>query len=217
MDNLMSKSKKELCTMLVEVQQENKTLKLVNSFIKNMTRRLEYLERIQNLSQQYERRSPIEITGIPLDIPSKQIENEVLKIYKAADITIHGKSLDHFDIQAAHRKGKKGTIIVKFFNRKFAYEGLVNGKRLKGKNIYGEDTKVFINDSFCPEFGFLNFLIRKEAKHNRDIKYKIKNGVNQIKMPNSVNFVEIAHKHYRIKTGIQIPDYELDTEFMCSS
>ena len=84
----------------------------------------------------------------------------MLKIYKTADITIHGKSLDYFDIQAAHRKGQKGTVIAKFVNRKFAYEGLVNGKRLKGKNIYGEDTKVFINDSFCPEFGFLNFLIR---------------------------------------------------------
>ena len=66
-------------------------------------------------------------------------------------------------------------------------------------------------------FDFPNFLIRKEAKRNRNIKYKIKNGVNQIKMPNSVNFVEIAHKHDLIKAGIQIPDYEVDTESMCSS
>ena len=73
----------------------------------------------------------------------------MIKIFNAGDISIHSKSLDHFDIHVAHRKGKKGTVVVKFVNRKFAYEGLINGKWLKDKNIYGEDSKVFISDSFA--------------------------------------------------------------------
>ena len=36
-------------------------------------------------------------------------------------------------------------------------------------------------------------------------------------MPNSDNFVEISHKHDLIKLGIQIPDYEFDSEIICFS
>ena len=61
----------------------------------------------------------VEHTGIPLNIPSDQIANEVIKIFNAGDVSIHGQSLYHFDIHAAHRKGKKGTVMVKFVNRKF--------------------------------------------------------------------------------------------------
>lgn len=215
MDSLMSKSKKELCALVMEIQEENKSLKLVQTFIKSTMKRLEYLERIAFISQQYERRTCVEITGIPADIPTTQLENEVIKIYEVGGFKVHGKSLDQFDIQAAHRKRNKSTVIVKFVNRKFAYMGLSNGKELKDKNIYGEGTKVYINDSFCPEYGFLNYLIRNEAKRNRNIKYKVRNGINQIKMPNTDEFEVIAHKHDLIRLGITIPDYEFDSEAMC--
>ena len=61
--------------------------------------------------------------------------------------------------------------------------------------------RYYINDSFCPEYGFLNYVIRNEAKRNRNIKYKVKNGINQIKMPNTDEFVEIGHKHDLIRNS----------------
>ena len=141
----MSKSKKELCALVMEMQEENKCLKMVQTFIKSTMKRLEYLERISFFkSQQYARRTCVEITGIPADIIANQIENGVIEIYQAGDFKVHGKSLDLFDIQASHRKRKKSTEIVKFVNRKFAYKGLSKSKELKDQNIYGEDSKLLI-------------------------------------------------------------------------
>ena len=57
-----------------------------------------------------EERTLVEISGIPLNIPSNQVEYEVIKIYKVGNFTIHGKSLDHLDIHAVHRKGKKELL-----------------------------------------------------------------------------------------------------------
>ena len=100
------------------------------------------------------------MTGIPADIGNQNLEEEVVKIYKKAGVEINGRNLDSSDIQACHRIGKKNITICKFVNRKFAREGLVGGRNLKGTDLYGT-SPAYINTSFCPEFKFLNFLIRK--------------------------------------------------------
>ena len=75
-----------------------------------------------------------------------------------------------------HRLGKKKTTIVRVVNRKFSRETLVNGKNLKGSKRYGEN-KIFVNNSFCEDFRFLNFVIRKAAREKLLNRYKIRNGV----------------------------------------
>ena len=59
------------------------------------------------------------ISGIPADIEQRNLEDEVIKIYDEIDAKVHRKSLDHFDMEACHRIGKKDTVIVQFVNRKF--------------------------------------------------------------------------------------------------
>ena len=103
---------------------ENIALKEMNTFMEQTNRRLEKLEREQNLHAQYSRRDSIEISGIPSQIRTEELEREVIKIYEAAQVSVHGESLREKDIQACHRIGKKQeTTIVKFVNRKFAREG----------------------------------------------------------------------------------------------
>ena len=77
--------------------------------MESTNKRLDKLEREQNMSLQYTRRDTIEITGIPENVVSQKLEEEVLKIYKKAGVQIYGKSLDPSDTQACHRIGKKNN------------------------------------------------------------------------------------------------------------
>ena len=100
-------------------------------------------ERSHYLYLQYGRRNSVEITGIPAEIETKDLEEKVINIFYEAGVKVHGNGLTHMDIQAAHRIGKKGTTIVKFTNRKFAIEGRRCGKNLKGTSIFG-NASVYI-------------------------------------------------------------------------
>ena len=114
--------------------------------------RLEKLEREQNRHIQYQRRNTIEITGIPSTVKQDDLEEQVVKIFNAANVTVNEHGLDPYQIQACHRIGKKGITICKFVNRKFATEGIYCGKNLKGIKLYGNDSQVYINNSFCKEY-----------------------------------------------------------------
>ena len=81
----MSKSKNELCSMLVEVQQENKSLKLVNSFIKNTMRRLENKSLklvnsfIKNTRRRLENKS-LKLVNSFIKNTRRRLENKSLKL-----------------------------------------------------------------------------------------------------------------------------------------
>ena len=81
---------------------------------------LEKLEREMNKTKQYVRRDSIEIMGMDVAIDDEDVEKETLKILQVAQVKLEKKFATGYDIQASHRKGKKGTVIVKFTNRKFA-------------------------------------------------------------------------------------------------
>ena len=119
---------------------------------------LDKLECEQNKSIQYLRRDSIEISGIPANIRHNALESKVIKIFEAAEVDVHGVGLTERDIQACHRVGNKGVTIVKYVNRKFAGEGLFCSRNLHAKKIYGK-ISVYINNSFGPEFGYLNSLV----------------------------------------------------------
>ena len=109
--------------------------------------------------------------------------------------------LEKHQIQACHRIGKKGITICKFTNRKYAQESLYCGKNLKDVEIYGENSRIYINNSFWDEFKYLNFLIRK-AKGKEIVKWRIKRGIKLIHVNEGEEFVEITHKLDLIKLGI---------------
>ena len=150
------------------------------------------LERSHYLYLQYGRRESIEITGIPEQVKQEDLEKEVEKIYNEIKVEVHGRQMNTSDISACHRVGKKGVTIVRFVNRKFATEGLFKGKNLKGTKLYG-NIPIYINNSFCKEFKFYGYIIRKLKTRAQIDAYKIKNGVYQIKTLGNDNYVEVSH------------------------
>ena len=200
--NLNSLNKKELIELVKNLKTENLILKGMQEYMKQSNDRLENLEREQNRHIQYQRRNTIEITGIPNTVKQEELEQEVCKIFDAAGVKVNGHKLDPYDIQACHRTGKKGKTICKFVNRKFAYEGIYNGKNLKDKKLYGEESNVYINPSLCKEYQYLNYVIRKAKGENKIFRWRVKHGVNLIQLSQDGDFIEVTHKNDLIEHGI---------------
>ena len=106
---------------------------------------------------------------------------------KAAKANVGNKYSGALEIYAAHRKRNgKEPIIVKFTNKKFANAALYNSRNLKDVKLYedeeqGGNKKIYINESLCPEFGYLHYAVR-QAKIKGEIHYyKSRKGVMFIK------------------------------------
>ena len=201
--NLEALDKNQLIKMVLDLN--TSIIKLQEDYKRVIDFRLYNLERSVNLNQQYLRRDSIEISGIPPTVTDDKIEDEVIELFKDAKVTLNRQNLKKTDIQAAHRKGKKGVVIVKMVNRKFARTALVSKKNLAGNKRYGDDTNIYFNDSFTPEFGYLNYIIRKMYKQKRIYRYKVKNGVNHVQLEEGGNFVVIGHAKDLINLGIDVP------------
>ena len=204
MDNLMSLSKQQLVKLIESLKNENDMLKDLNKTIVNNESRLEKLEREQNLHFQYQRRDTVEITGIPQNVHQDNLEDEVIAIFDAMEVKVNGNQLSKIQIHACHRIGKKNVVIVKVVNRKFATKALYSGSKLKDVNMYG-NSKIYVNNSFCREFQFFNFLIRKASKAKIINRYKIKHGVMFVQQVIDGDFHKISHKNDLIKLGIDVP------------
>ena len=179
------------------------------NFRKVTNLRFYHLERRVNMNSQYSRRDTLEITGIPADVVDEKLEDEVIEIYEEAKAILNRQNIfKKNDIQAVHRIGKKGRVIVKVVNRKFVHTALVNGKKLKDSTRYGDNTAIYFNDSFIPDFGFLNFVIRSAHKNKTLYKYKVRNGVNFVQKSQDGVFVEIGHVNDLQNLGIEIPARE---------
>ena len=162
-EDLPNLTRDKLIDIIFSLRVENNALKAIQEFRDKMEKRMENLERQQNENFQYLRRDTVVISGIPTKVPQKHLEDEVIRIYDCANVTVHGTKLDKHAIQACHRTGKaQKNVIMKFTNRKYANEGLYNGKNLKVNAPY--DTPTYINSSFCPEYGFLNYAVRQAKK-----------------------------------------------------
>ena len=70
-----------------------------------------------------------------LHVEEQQMEDEVIEIYKDAKVTVNRQNIKKMDVQAAHRIGKKGVVIVKVVNRKFIRAALINGNNLAIKDM----------------------------------------------------------------------------------
>ena len=212
-DTLKALDNNQIIHLVLSLKEENEKLKnsVDLTVAKSYDDRLEKLEREINLTKQYTRRDTIEITGIPVpenlaDDEVDDVEADVLNVLKAAKAKVGPKHAAALDIQAAHRKGKKGVVIVKFVNRKFAMSALQNSKNLKDTKIFGENHRVFINSSLCPEFAYLHYAVR-QAKKNGEINfYSQWNGLMKVKMTKEGKPEEISHVNDLSRLGITVPD-----------
>ena len=198
--SLEAMSKEDLIVMVKTLQSRNHDLE--KTFMEKFDKRLEILERVQNSSLQYLRRDTVEISGIPVSVSQEKLEDEVIKLFNTAGVEVDGHKLDKLQIHACHRIGSKGATVVKTVNRKFAEQSLYCSKNLKGKSPY--PTEVYINSSFCKEYSFLNFVVRKAKQQGHIHRYKVKKGVTLVQLVENGDFKEITHKVDLIKCNIDI-------------
>ena len=198
---LIEFKKPQLVEIIQQLQREKAQLAEQSQIAAGFGDRLVELERSHYLYLQYGRRSTLEITGIPAEVDQKDLEDHVINMFQEAQVKVHGKALDHMDIEACHRIGKKNVVVTRFANRKFAREGLYKSKNLKGKKLYA-DQAIYVNQSLCKPFQYIGFVIRKLRRLNLIEGYKIRNGVFSIK--HNDEFVEISHKSDFTKYNIDL-------------
>ena len=128
-NNLDTVNKQQLIHMVLNLNE--RISKIQEDFQRVTNLRLYHLERNLAMTQQYSRRDTLEISGIPMHIDDdKQLEEEVVEIFKDVKATVNRQNIKKIYIQAAHRIGKKGIVIVKVVNQKFVRAALINGKTL---------------------------------------------------------------------------------------
>ena len=160
--DLNSLDKDQLVDLVKNLRDELK--KKDDDFRKLVNLRLYLIEWNQNILKQYGRRDTIEITGIPEGIEQKNLEQEVIDIFREAKVAVNRQHIKPTDIQAVHRLGGGNTVIMKVVNRKFAKAALAYGSNLKGNKLYGEDTRIFINENLSPDIRFLDYAVRQALK-----------------------------------------------------
>ena len=139
------------------------TLPSTESLLKQALKRIERLEssvkslgkQVNELSievtdlNQYGRRDSIEVVGLSESILPHELETHVIRLLSKIKVEVTKR-----DIVAVHRlgKSKRGgsprNTIVKFLNRKDAYQAYKNRTLLKKINEY---KKIFIIENLCPK------------------------------------------------------------------
>ena len=134
--------------VIKRLQEENKKLrekcsKLENDVISN--------ESSVNALEQYGRRNNIVVSGIPLHVSDRDLEETVISVLFDIEVNVSPN-----DVEAYHRIGKPDSnkskkTIVRFLNRKHCKKALLNRRKLqnldKEKHSFSQNTKVFINEN----------------------------------------------------------------------
>ena len=127
------------------LQEENKKLlekcsKLENDVISN--------ESSVNALEQYGRRNNIVVSGIPLHVSDRDLEETVISVLFDIEVNVSPN-----DVEAYHRIGKPNSnkskkTIVRSLSRKHCKKALLNRRKLqnldKEKHSFSQNTKVFI-------------------------------------------------------------------------
>ena len=114
--------------------------------------KLEKLERDLYQFEQYNRRESVEISGLPEEIPQHELETTVINILRRIGVW----ELESYEVVACHRLKRKyqnertSRVIIRFTNRKRAFQCLSNRKYLKD-SIY-EYKNIYIHDSLCQPY-----------------------------------------------------------------
>lgn len=135
------------------------------------------LKKRMNETEQYSRRSNIEIKNIP-ERPNEDLKPIILDIAKKINMPLDFKC----DVQAAHRiptkPGLTKPIIVKFTNRQFRNDFIFQAKKAKLQCnqldstkdlLFSANTKIFVNDHLTAANKKLFFEARQCVK-NRTAK-----------------------------------------------
>ena len=149
--NQISKLSENVDRLVTANEKLNSELLIVRNVNQNLQNRIINLEKQQSKSEQYNRRSNVEISGISNEVSDQNLEQTVIGICKDSGIEVNP-----LDIEGCHRLplGRNATnttkrVIVKFVNRKHSEAMLQRKKDINQKS------KVFVSHSLCPYYRFL--------------------------------------------------------------
>ena len=145
------------------------------------------LEKELSLLAQYGRRESIEILGIPSSVKIHDLEDKAIEILRNIGVVVDPKEIVAVHRLKDYKNGKPPSTIVRFVNRKHAFESLKNKKKL---NICEEKMglkHLYIIENLCPVYKSLFEKCRKLKKDNKIKHLWSYNGVINIRYTDSRN------------------------------
>ena len=139
---------------VTKIESELSISKTVNSALKDSVRNLQI--KVAQMDQ-YHRRDNIEISGVPED--AENLESKSVKLLNKINVKVSSS-----DLVACHRLKKKGSIIVKFLNRKNADLAIKNRNILRNvdtSSIWGSNCVNYINTNLSPDNLKIRWYARK--------------------------------------------------------
>lgn len=173
--------------------------KKLQSKVEFLEAKIETLEISSNNLQQYGRRNNLEISGIPDTIPSNELEDKAIEIFKAIDVDV-----EKSNIEACHRLGKKNTgtnstkTIVRFVNRKYCKNALINRKKLRTidtSTVGLNNCNLFMNENLTPMNNTISYKCRVLKRSGLIHSTFTKDGVVHICKGEGDNPIKLQHEN----------------------
>ena len=188
--SMQQKQIEELMLAVAELRR-NQTEKL-DADDSNLMNRVLTLERQSFSTQQYSRRDCIEFHGIPVTVTDEELEEKVCLILNSIDAPTTPEQ-----IQACHRMKDKKRTIVKFVNRKSAFQALQKRLTLKDldKSVLNmpSDTVIYLNESLCPYYRMLHGKCKMLWQQNKIFSFWVSNGNVRYRLREHGNFATVEH------------------------
>ena len=165
LDNKVDEFNKERSKLHQDIGRLKRKVVSLETYNSVFSESLTAIEKEITLLAQYGRRESIEILGISENVGIDHLEEEVLKILNNIGVFINS-----YDIVAVHRLNDKKyrsansppSAIVRFVNRKHAFETLSKKRNLKSCGM----NNLFIIENLCPVFKSLYEKCKKLKKDN---------------------------------------------------
>lgn len=214
-DNLTSKSEKIDCDLnemknkiISNLIEQNKKMQqkieALENTVYDQNKELRDLQLTTEATNQYGRRSNIEISGVTNDIDDDQLEDKMIEIFNKMEVNVT-KS----DIESCHRLPAKNNqtkkTIVRFVNRKNCQKLLENKKKTENINFeeikLPPNSKIYISENLNRFYQRLGFECRQLKRNKLIYSYKYQNEAFFIK------FDKTDEKHKKITHVDQIVEW----------
>ena len=142
---------------------------------------------------QYDRLNSIVVSGIPQNISDELLENKAINIL----YTVNTTKINHRDIEACHRLGRKKETLIKFVNRKDAEQSIENRTKLANFNRvepgFDPNVPIYINQHLTPFISKLAFYGRCLKRNGHIHAMSSLKGVIKIKLESHSSWIRIGH------------------------
>ena len=189
----LTKLEVELCTLKLSNCYLKRTITEISSTCNQNYGSIYDLEKYAYKNNQYSRKENIEIVNLPESLGQHEPEGKILLILKDMGIKISS-----YEIAAIHRIGKRRigqprNVIIRFTNRKYAYQILAKPYNLSQAAKKYNYEKVYVISNLCPEFKKIFNRCYRLKKQGVLKNVFTRNGVVYITFPDDEYDIPIEH------------------------